>query len=168
MNCIDSDGKERPVNPNVIISKILFGPKGAMSKLDHNDWKIIQFVLRMNDIRYYTPSIKEKEESILEKKKIDKKWTTMMALVRYMVAFDSNKKPTTKTRTMTPSTERTEFNKIEIPRMMVMMMNKLVAINIVEKLRTTTMMTTSKGMVELNYNEKATMMLMKKKKRHSN
>ena len=92
LNCIDSDGMEKPVTPNVIIEEILFRPKGAMSQLDHKDWKRIQFVLRMNDIRHYKPSIKEKEESVLEKKKIDEKPTTT---TKGMVESNNNEKATT-------------------------------------------------------------------------
>ena len=44
LSCLDSDGIEKLVMPDVIIREILFGPKGAMSKLNQNDWKKITFI----------------------------------------------------------------------------------------------------------------------------
>ena len=61
MNCLDSDGTEKPVSPNVINSEILFGPKGSVSQLDHNNWKQIQFILQLDDVVDDTPNIKRKK-----------------------------------------------------------------------------------------------------------
>ena len=61
LNCIDSDGIEKPVTSGVFNSEILFGPKGAVSQSDYNDWKRIKFILRMDDVVFHISSIESKK-----------------------------------------------------------------------------------------------------------
>ena len=59
LSCLNSDGMDKPATPDVINSEILFGPKGAVSKLDHNYWKQIKFILRMHEVLFHRASIKK-------------------------------------------------------------------------------------------------------------
>ena len=69
LSCLDSDGAEKLATPNVINSEILFGPKGAVLQLDHNDWKRIKFILSMDDIVYDTSSIERKSNPFYKRRK---------------------------------------------------------------------------------------------------
>ena len=88
LSCLDSDVTENPVTPDVINDEILSRPKGAVTQLDHNDWKRIKFILRMDEVGFYTSSIERKKRFVLQKKKIYEKPTTMTMATTETSEFD--------------------------------------------------------------------------------
>ena len=84
---------EKPAIPDVITYEILFGPKGAVSKSDHNDWKLITFIFQMDKV-IHRHSVKK--EFVSKKKRLDEKMTMMMTMkMTEMSEFNEIKKAMT-------------------------------------------------------------------------